>query len=305
MIAREKHYGRGNSRSDAPAEGGYVTDDLFSRALSPVRLDSRNRQARGVFFSTIRTRSASDLRHVEGRPTVRRPLVILVSLLITSACAAAPTESPTPVASPTPGQASPAQASTSPNPSATAHFSFEKGRTTLPEYGFAVTLADGWIRIFVDYFGELDGIPDSVVREVLFRGLSRVTSIGGIFAIDSRGETVPAASAANVLLTALPAGSRNLATIVDADVAALNGLQEVNKPIKAVKASLPAGEAFRLSYSVTLRVPSGEKAVLAIRSYYLLSDDRLVAATFTVLDSVVANYEQQFADMAESIELLP
>ena len=232
-------------------------------------------------------------------------MVTLASVLIVSSCAASPTESARPVTSPTPGQASPAQTSTSPRPSPSGHISFEKGRTTLPEYKFAVTLADSWIRIFVDYFGELDSIADPVVSEVLFRGLTRVTSIGGIFAIDAVDGTAPAASAANVLMSAFPASSGNLQIIVDADVTALNGLQEVIKPIKVERVSLPAGEAFRLSYSITLQIPSGEKAVLAIRSYYLLADDRLVAATFSVLDGTIATYERQFADMAGSIELLP
>ena len=239
------------------------------------------------------------------RITIARTALHTIATVLVLGCGGT-TTSPSPSASATPAPTPTAAASAAPSASAgavatPAASQATTGRIELPDKGFAVTLPDGWQSFPVDPVA-LQKMADAVgTKSAIGQSLQRAIDTGQTAALSfwafdmsdaapgSRNVTVLTQPAANIPLSLVESA-------VKGQIASIGG-----SDIETETVTLPAGEALRLTYTLTVSNAAGDEIKTSQALYWIQTDKRTIVVTGTGPD---AAKDAELQAIVESIEAL-
>ena len=175
------------------------------------------------------------------------------------------------------------------------------GRIELPDKGFAVTLPDGWQSFPVDPVA-LQKMADAVgTKSAIGQSLQRAIDTGQTAALSfwafDMGDAAPGSR--NVTVLTQPAANIPLSLVesaVKGQIAAIGGSDIVTETV-----TLPAGEALRLTYTLTVPTAAGDEVKTSQALYWIQTDKRTIVVTGTGPD---AAKDAELQAIVESIEAL-
>lgn len=239
------------------------------------------------------------------RITIARSALLTITTVVVLGCGGT-TTSPSPSASATPALTPTAAASAAASASASAVATpaasqATTGRIELPDKGFAVTLPDGWQSFPVDPVA-LQKMADAVgTTSPIGQSLQRAIDTGQTAALSfwafdmsdatpgSRNVTVLTQPAANIPLSLVESA-------VKGQIASIGG-----SDIETETVTLPAGEALRLTYTLTVQNAAGDEIKTSQALYWIQTDKRTIVVTGTGPD---AAKDAELQAIVESIEAL-
>ena len=240
------------------------------------------------------------------RSNIARSALLAITTAFVLGCGGT-TGSPSPAATasatPTPA------ASTAPSPSASASAAATPaasqattGRIEVPDKGFAITLPDGWqsfpvdpvaLQKLADTMGTGSGVGAAFQRAIDTGQIAALT----FWAFDMREGTQ---GTRNVTLLSQPASNIPLSLVesaVKGQIAAIDGVGEISSET----VTLPAGEALRLTYSVTATNAAGKPIETTQVLYWIETDKHTFVVTGTGPD---AGNDADFKAIAASLEAI-
>jgi hypothetical protein len=240
------------------------------------------------------------------RTTIARSALLAITTAFVLGCGgttASPSPSPSATPTPTPTVVASAAPSASASAAATPAASQPTtGRIELPDKGFAVTLPDGWqsfpvdpvaLQKMADALGTKTGIGQSLQRAI-DTGQTAALSFWAFDMADaapgSRNVTVLTQPAANIPLSLVESA-------VKGQIAAIGGVGE----IESKTVTLPAGEALRLTYTLTVPNAAGDEIKTSQALYWIQTDKRTIVITGTGPDAAT---DAELQAIVESIEAI-
>ncbi len=214
-----------------------------------------------------------------------------------SPSSAAPTSAPTPTASAAPSPSATAAAVATPAASQAT-----TGRIELPDKGFAVTLPDGWqsfpvdpvaLQKMADALGTKTGIGESLQRAID----AGQTAALSFWAFDM-GDAAPGSR--NVTVITQPAANIPMSLVESALKGQISAIGGVGK-IDSQTVTLPAGEALRLTYTLTVPTAAGKDIQTSQAMYWIQGDKRTIIITGTGPN---AAKDAELQAIVESIEAI-
>jgi hypothetical protein len=235
------------------------------------------------------------------RITLARTALLTIATAFVLACGGttvspipSATPAPTPTASATPSASASASAAATPAASQAT-----TGRIELPDKGFALTLPAGWqsfpvdpvaLQKMADALGTKSGIGQSLQRAI-DTGQTAALSFWAFDMEDaapgSRNVTVLTQPPANIPLSLVESA-------VKGQITAIGG-----SDIVAETVTLPAGDALRLTYTLTVPTPAGTDVKTSQTMYWIQAPKRTIVITGTGQN---AAKDAELKAIVESIE---
>jgi hypothetical protein len=237
-----------------------------------------------------------------------RSALLAVTTALVIGCGGTTTPpSPSPAPSVAPSQAATDAPTPAPTPSPTASATATPaasqattGRIEVPDKGFAVTLPDGWqsfpvdpkaLQEMADALGTSSGIGQTLQGAID----SGQTAALSFWAFDMGEERVGTRS---ITILTQPASHIPLALVesaVKGQISAISGTGE----IVSETVTLPAGEAVRLTYPLTVTAANGASVKTSQSLWWIQGDNRTIVITGT---GPTAAKDADLKAIAESIE---
>jgi hypothetical protein len=235
--------------------------------------------------------------------------LILASLLVLSACSAAPqaqpTATPAPTATPTPALVTiPNPLNIPATPLANGWMLYEK-----PDEGYAVALPATWKPIDMDaktLSASISSIKDAQLAEMMQGQVGSLVAAGiKFYALDFSPEMYKYGymNNINVIKQAL-SGEVSIDVILQMTVSQLEGLDAVTKPVDNQKVSLTAGDGFLLKYQMKSSGGANQPPLIAITQYGLMYKQNFYIITLTTLPALVQQYSAVFDEIAQGFKFL-
>jgi hypothetical protein len=184
------------------------------------------------------------------------------------------TASPTTLPSPTPA----------PTPSDEPLATLATGYIAQPEYGFAITLVDGWQAVPLDpvalqkVIGTLSG-SSPLVGIIQSQAASAAVEHIKFWALDFRPASVGAGFAPNLNVLLGGTTALDLQTITQVDASQLKAAGVT--VLKSVIATLPATKAGKVTYKVSLKLTNGTSISVLGTQYIVFGSSGLLVFTFS------------------------
>jgi hypothetical protein len=173
----------------------------------------------------------------------------------------------------------------------------------VPAEGFALALPPDWRRIDMDpktFEASFNGVLAQNPQLGAMLGNLRQQMASGVkfFGLDEATFGTGFATNVNVVRVPLPPGGNLDAAVADT-VKQLEGLPNVVKPV--TRERLPAaGGRERLRFKMTMNVPTGRSATLAVTQYLAVRDKDGYAVTLTTVADQEAKYAATFEKVGQS-----
>jgi hypothetical protein len=210
----------------------------------------------------------------------------LATLESSPSLAPSPTAGPTPVPTKVPGA----------------------GKIVMAAYGFAITLPEGWRQIPLDgsSTGEIEALlpAGSQIAAAFETELATAVAAGMAFmAIDLRSATLAAGNISTVNVN-VQAPSNLPLTLMESLVTGLLDSAPGVTNVAAKLVTLPAGQAIRVTYTLTITPSVGQSVKLAATQFVLLSTKHTYTISFACQYAAASSCRSQADAMMKTFDIL-
>lgn len=180
-----------------------------------------------------------------------------------------------------------------------------------PDDGFAIALPDTWRRVDLDAPGQPAPLPagdeglwrpaGALAARVRGQGASGVR----FFAFDLSPESVTSGFMTTVNVLHLPlSGAASLAEFGERNVRELERAARVRRPMTQERVDLPAGQALRLRYELTIDLAADEELCLSLTQFLLVWAQQGYVLTFATQPWQLEHYAPLFDEIGRSLRWL-
>ena len=175
--------------------------------------------------------------------------------------------------------------------------------------GYAVALPASWKPIDMDsktLSSALANIKDTQLADMMKGQVGALVAAGiKFFAFDFSPDMVKNGfmNNLNIIKQTLPSDV-SLDVLLQMNVAQLEGLDAVTKPVKSQLISLPAGDGFVLKYQIKTSGAASQPQVAAITQYGLVHNKTFYILTLTTLPAFADQYATVFDGIARGFKFL-
>ena len=184
-------------------------------------------------------------------------------------------------------------------------------RAEIAAEGFSIGVPDGWQEMSAEDIGESGAVgamasANPQVADTLAQAQAMLDS-GQIafFAVDTQPDDPAIGFAANVnviLGGEAPGTAADAEAAADEMAAAIAAQVPVSGDVTTETATLPAGEAGIVRYEWSITGADGAPIDVAVTQYAILADGRSFVLTFSAPAAAAGDYDEVFAQIAESFE---
>lgn len=161
----------------------------------------------------------------------------------------------------------------------------QTGRIELADKGFALTLPDGWMSLPVDAASlqaVIDNLPDGSDMKTMLQSQvgNAALQTMAFWAFDTRPENAAGGTTRNMNIIVQPASTFDLSLVestVKSQLGTIDGIGTIESKIL----KLPAGDALRLDYALTIPGTNGTTTPVSTTQYYVQMPKATLIISFT------------------------